>query len=65
MITDERDAELEYCVIVSAIVGGPFDVSKGQILKREELGEWEEPLLRRGAIRPCNKSEEDANLKPA
>lgn len=50
MITVEPDSEQEFRVVVSAIVGGPFDVLEGTVLTRDQLGEWEEPLLRRGAI---------------
>ncbi len=52
MLVVNTDSEASYRVIVSAIVGGPFDVRMNDILLESETYDWKESLVRLGAIEP-------------
>lgn len=59
MIPKNTNSELKYRVVVEAIVGGPFDAARGDILTRAQLGGWRESLLREGAIEPVEDEIEE------
>ncbi|MBC8064145.1 MAG: hypothetical protein H7Y17_04900 [Chlorobia bacterium] len=52
MTFENTDSELKFRVIVSAIVGGPFDLRKDDTLPESEAKEWKESFIRLGAIEP-------------
>lgn len=66
MISKNTNSEKRYRVVVAAIVGGPFDVARGDILTSEQLGGWRESLLKEGAIELVEEDFEETlpSLKP-
>lgn len=50
MATPAKSLDQEYRVTVSAIVGGPLDLRKNQIVPKSEIADWAESLVRLGAV---------------
>ena len=52
MLAENTDSEPKFRVIVSAIIGGPFDLRKNDVVAEAETFQWKESLIRLGAIEP-------------
>ncbi|OJU65712.1 MAG: hypothetical protein BGO01_02035 [Armatimonadetes bacterium 55-13] len=58
MQSGKGEKETKFQVVVTAIMGGPFELRKGQVLTKRELGIWKESLLRHCAIVQIESEEE-------
>ena len=52
MTSENTNSEKIFRVVVTAIVGGPFDLKKDETITEKEINVWKEELLRLGAIEP-------------
>jgi len=52
MTSVNTNSDKVFRVIVSAIVGGPFDLKQDETIAEKDILDWKEELLRLGAIEP-------------
>ena len=55
MTSVNTNSDKVFRVIVSAIVGGPFDLKQDETVTEKDINGWKEELLRLGAIEPVEQ----------
>lgn len=60
MTCENTNSEPRYKVIVKAIVGGPFDLRKDDMVTETEVNGWKDEFLRLEAIEPLDDPDHPA-----
>jgi hypothetical protein len=65
MVSLANSSDQQYRVAVTAIVGGPFDLRKNQLVLKSAIADWADSLLRLGAIEQVNEGTGDTPHSPS